>query len=94
MEAGVLQILYWLCSESRRGECAPPPRRPARREAEGGSRGGYSGQHQGAKVVKIAEDVRKYAAEQDNAEEEALKKKMIEKSKEFVERRAQIFAKA
>jgi phosphomethylpyrimidine synthase len=36
--------------------------------------------------MKITEDVRKYAAEQGIAEEEALKKGMEEKSKEFVER--------
>ena len=35
--------------------------------------------------MKITEDVRKYAAEQGIAEEEALKKGMEEKSKEFVE---------
>ena len=34
--------------------------------------------------MKITEDVRKYAAEQGIAEEEALKKGMEEKSKEFV----------
>ncbi len=37
--------------------------------------------------MKITEDVRKYAAEQGIAEEEALKKGMDEKSKEFVESR-------
>src|SRR6266704_6143370 len=36
--------------------------------------------------MKITEDVRKYAAEQGIAEEEALKKGMEEKSKEFVKR--------
>jgi hypothetical protein len=35
--------------------------------------------------MKITEDVRKYAAEQGIAEEEALKKGMEEKSKEFVD---------
>ena len=38
--------------------------------------------------MKITEDVRKYAAEQGIAEEEALKKGMEEKSKEFVEKGA------
>ena len=36
--------------------------------------------------MKITEDVRKYAAEHGIAEEEALKKGMEEKSKEFVEK--------
>ena len=40
------------------------------------------------------EDVRKYAAEQGIAEEEALKKVMEEKSKEFVEKGAEVYAKA
>ena len=44
--------------------------------------------------MKITEDVRKYAAEQDIAEEEALKKGMEEKSKEFVEKGAEVYAKA
>ena len=44
--------------------------------------------------MKITEDVRKYAAEQGIAEEEALKKGMEEKSKEFVERGAEVYAKA
>jgi len=42
--------------------------------------------------MKITEDVRKYAAEQSIAEEEALKKGMEEKSKEFVEKGAEIYA--
>jgi hypothetical protein len=37
--------------------------------------------------MKITEDVRKHAAEQGMSEEEALKKGMEEKSKEFVEKR-------
>jgi phosphomethylpyrimidine synthase len=37
--------------------------------------------------------VRKYAAEQGLAEEEALKKGMDEKSKEFVEKGKEIYAK-
>ncbi|PYJ55805.1 MAG: phosphomethylpyrimidine synthase [Verrucomicrobia bacterium] len=44
--------------------------------------------------MKITEDVRKYAAEQGIAEEEALKKGMEEKSKEFVSKGAELYAKA
>jgi len=44
--------------------------------------------------MKITEDVRKYAAEQGIAEEEALKKGMEEKSREFTEKGAQLYAKA
>src|ERR1019366_5327304 len=44
--------------------------------------------------MKITEDMRKYAAEQGIAEEEALKKGMEEKSKEFVEKGAEVYAKA
>ena len=44
--------------------------------------------------MKISEDVRKYAAENGIAEEEALKKGMEEKSKEFVKKGAEIYAKA
>ena len=44
--------------------------------------------------MKITEDVRKYAAEQGLAEEEALKRGMEEKSKEFVEKGAEVYAKA
>jgi phosphomethylpyrimidine synthase len=43
--------------------------------------------------MKIAEDVRKYAAEQGIAEEGALKMGMEEKSKEFVEKDAEVYAK-
>jgi phosphomethylpyrimidine synthase len=45
-------------------------------------------------VVEVTEDVRKYAAEQGIAEEEALKKGMEEKSKEFVENAAEVYTKA
>jgi phosphomethylpyrimidine synthase len=38
-------------------------------------------------------DVRKYAAEQGIAEDEALKKGMEEESKEFVENGAEVYAK-
>jgi phosphomethylpyrimidine synthase len=44
--------------------------------------------------MKITEDVRKYAAEQGIAEEEALKKGMEEKSREFVEKGSEVYAKA
>jgi len=44
--------------------------------------------------MKITEDVRKYAAEQGIAEEEALKKGMEEKSAEFAEKGAEVYAKA
>ncbi|HEY5232228.1 MAG TPA: phosphomethylpyrimidine synthase ThiC [Verrucomicrobiae bacterium] len=44
--------------------------------------------------MKITEDVRKYAAEQGIAEEEALKKGMEEKSKEFAEKGNELYAKA
>jgi len=44
--------------------------------------------------MKITEDVRKYAAEQNISEEEAVKKGMEEKSKEFVGKGAEVYAKA
>jgi phosphomethylpyrimidine synthase len=44
--------------------------------------------------MKITEDVRKYAAELGLAEEEALKKGLEEKSKEFVEGGAEVYSKA
>ena len=44
--------------------------------------------------MKFTEDVRKYAAEQGIAEEEALKGGMEEKSKEFVEKGSEVYAKA
>ncbi len=43
--------------------------------------------------MKLTEDVRKYAAEQGITEEEALKRGMEEKSKEFVEKGAEVYAK-
>jgi phosphomethylpyrimidine synthase len=43
--------------------------------------------------MKITEDVRKYAAEQGIAEEEALKKGMEEKSREFTEKGSELYAK-
>ena len=48
----------------------------------------------GPLTTDITEDVRKYAAEQAISEEEALKKGMEEKSKEFVEKGAEVYAKA
>ena len=44
--------------------------------------------------MKITEDVRKYAAEQGIAAEEALKKGMEEKSREFTEKGSELYAKA
>ena len=44
--------------------------------------------------MKITEDMRKYAAEQGIAEEEALEKGMEEKSKEFAEKGSDHYAKA
>jgi phosphomethylpyrimidine synthase len=44
--------------------------------------------------MKITEDVRKYAAEQGMSEEEALKKGLEAKSKEFVENGAEVYTKA
>jgi phosphomethylpyrimidine synthase len=47
-----------------------------------------------ATLVKITEDVRKYAAEQGLAESEALEAGMQEKTKEFLEKGAEVYAKA
>ena len=44
--------------------------------------------------MKITEDVRKYAAEQGIDEAEALKKGLAAKSQEFVEKGAEVYAKA
>ena len=44
--------------------------------------------------MKITEDVRKYAAEQNLSEEEALRQGMADKSKEFVEKGAEVYTKA
>jgi phosphomethylpyrimidine synthase len=44
--------------------------------------------------MKITEDVRKYAAEQGLAEEEALKAGMEQKSREFTEMGAEVYTKA
>src|ERR1022692_2239048 len=45
-------------------------------------------------AMKITEDVRKYAAEQGVGDEEALKKGMEDKAREFVEKGAQVYTKA
>jgi hypothetical protein len=44
--------------------------------------------------IHITEDVRKYAAEQGIAEEEALKKGMEERSRVFTEKGSELYAKA
>jgi phosphomethylpyrimidine synthase len=44
--------------------------------------------------MKITEDVRKYAAEQGLAEDQALESGLQEKAKEFVEKGAEVYAKA
>ena len=44
--------------------------------------------------MKITEDVRKYAEEQGIAAEEALKRGMEEKSKEFLDKGAEVYTKA
>ena len=44
--------------------------------------------------MKITQDVRKYAAEQGVSEQEALQKGMEEKSKEFVEKGAEVYSQA
>ena len=44
-------------------------------------------------LMRITEDARQYAAEQDIAEEEALKRGMKEKSKEFLEKGVEAYAK-
>lgn len=44
--------------------------------------------------MKITEDVRKYAAEQGISEQDAFQKGMEQKAREFVDKGAQIYAKA
>ncbi|HRK16764.1 MAG TPA: hypothetical protein PK490_20955 [Prosthecobacter sp.] len=48
----------------------------------------------GGNAVNITEDVRKYAAEHGVSDDEALRAGMDEKSKEFVEAGAEVYAKA
>ena len=43
------------------------------------------------KLVKITEDVRKYAAEQSLTEEEAVKRGLEEKAAEFVEKGGEVY---
>jgi len=43
--------------------------------------------------MKITEDVRKYAAEQDLSANEALKNGMEEKSREFLEKGGEVYTK-
>jgi phosphomethylpyrimidine synthase len=45
-------------------------------------------------ACEFDEDIRKYAAEQGIVAEEALKKGMEEKSKEFVSKGAEVYSKA
>jgi len=52
------------------------------------------GRVNGSERVKITEDVRKYAAEQGISENEALEKGLKEKSAEFAEKGAEVYAKA
>ena len=42
-------------------------------------------------AMKITEDVRKYAAEQGVSEQEALRKGMDDKSREFVKKGAELY---
>jgi hypothetical protein len=44
------------------------------------------------KLVKITEDVRKFAAEQKLSEEEAVRAGMEQKAKEFLEKGSEIYA--
>jgi phosphomethylpyrimidine synthase len=44
--------------------------------------------------MKITEDVRRYAAEHGLAEEEALRRGMEEKAREFTEKGSELYAKA
>jgi hypothetical protein len=46
------------------------------------------------KLVKITEDVRKFAAEQKISEEQALEVCLDQKAKEFAEKGAEVYAKA
>jgi len=74
------------CSMSR-GVQAGTPRQTGCKPARRAMLGGRS-------IVNIAEDVRKYAAEQAITEEEALKKGMEEKSREFTDKGSELYAKA
>jgi phosphomethylpyrimidine synthase len=50
--------------------------------------------NEGRCSMKITEDVRKYAAEQGLAEEEALEKGLATKAEEFIDKGAEVYAKA
>jgi hypothetical protein len=54
-------------------------------------KGHPQGEIRGEKLVKITEDVRKYAAEQGIAENEALESGLKEKAKEFVKKGAEVY---
>ena len=77
---------------SRRGERPPPPRRPARREAEGGSCGGYSSEHQGTKGVKPSSPASRQRA--NTARQPSDPGCMEEKSREFTQKGSELYAKA
>jgi len=68
-----------------RGAQAGTPRQSTRSVARRAANRGRS-------AVNITEDVRKYAAEQNISEQEALNKGMEEKSREFVEKGAEVYA--
>jgi hypothetical protein len=53
--------------------------------------GGFRGQ---TKLVKITEDVRKYAAEQNLSDEDALKVGMEQKAREFHEAGSKVYTSA
>ena len=44
--------------------------------------------------MKVTEEVRRYATEEDMSDDEALERGMEAKSKEFVEKGAEVYAKA
>jgi len=44
--------------------------------------------------MRITEDVRRYAAEQGVAEEEAVRRGLEEKAREFVKKGSEVYAKA
>ena len=48
----------------------------------------------GSERMNITEDVRKYAPEQGVTENQAIESGMKEKSKEFAEKRSEVYAKA
>ena len=58
---------------------------------KGHPRGELRGQ---TKLVKITEEVRKFAAEQKLSENDALKARMEQKSREFAEAGAEIYSKS